>query len=482
MEIVGIYLVNPFSSMMSPPPKNQRDDSLWFLMPAARGDLYHLYRDPMYAGFIKRHTKRIFTQLLLCLEFLSNHGIAHRDLKPENILLFWTDNTAEEPYTADRTLHIKMSDMGMAKPLDQSGRNSTNIMTPYYRAPEVAMGCQSYNTSIDIWSAGMILYYLITGSEPFELISGNYDRELLRKINEFLPLATYQYPDTPPLTPPLPNDIKRIPLSQRLRNYNQAYPQAWPVILNFLPDGQNVEAPVLEVEPTIALIDQMLTLNHKRPSAKELLSNPWFAQNVPLIEMTRTLVPSGYPEIPFSTVPGPLRDMISNVYVSAFNNHETCPWYGHRILFMAIDLSDRCLIDKGVPVHPAFPEAFQNDQETEIRAYLLAFSCLYLAIKYYMYQPIPITQILPQMYQLPMWLEYLRQSEAYLLESVFGFTLYRPNLYEVASRNDVMATMEMLRALLKHYPKYIGQTPRQIWNQIESGLPPLPNIQWKSPG
>jgi serine/threonine protein kinase len=87
-------------------------------------------------------------------------GIAHRDLKPENILLLTKD---------EKNLLIKISDFGFAKEAHK-GLTTPNY-TPYYVAPEI-LKFEKYDISCDIWSLGVILYILCSGTPPFYSLTG----------------------------------------------------------------------------------------------------------------------------------------------------------------------------------------------------------------------------------------------------------------------------------------------------------------------
>ena len=89
-------------------------------------------------------------------------NICHRDLKPENILLV-NKNGQEE---------IKICDLGAAKVLATSSKKEGPLNTPYvvsryYRAPELIMGSNKNDCSIDIWSVGCMLFELITRTPLF---------------------------------------------------------------------------------------------------------------------------------------------------------------------------------------------------------------------------------------------------------------------------------------------------------------------------
>ena len=75
--------------------------------------------------------------------------ICHRDLKPENILVQGGSG-------------IKICDFGSGKVLGGESQNTPYIVSRYYRAPELIMGCTDYTTKIDIWAVGCIFAELLT--------------------------------------------------------------------------------------------------------------------------------------------------------------------------------------------------------------------------------------------------------------------------------------------------------------------------------
>ena len=97
---------------------------------------------------------RIMGQLLEALQYSHKHGVVHRDIKPSNIIIL-ADGTA------------KVADFGIAR-LESSNLTQAGMVlgTPSYMSPEQFMG-QTVDGRSDLFSAGVILYQLLTGEKPF---------------------------------------------------------------------------------------------------------------------------------------------------------------------------------------------------------------------------------------------------------------------------------------------------------------------------
>ncbi len=98
------------------------------------------------------HALAMLTGILSGLEHLHRRGIIHRDLKPENILL-----QGDTP---------RLADFGIARVLKTNSQSGIASGTPVYMPPEAFDGKRSEQT--DVWSAGVILYQLLTGRLPFQ--------------------------------------------------------------------------------------------------------------------------------------------------------------------------------------------------------------------------------------------------------------------------------------------------------------------------
>jgi|Transcript_12858 calcium-dependent protein kinase len=106
-------------------------------------------------------------QILSCVSYLHSKGIIHRDLKPENILL----------EDKNDILNIKLIDFGTAIRNEARGKIKGAIGTAYYIAPEVI--CGAYDEKCDLWSCGVIMYVLLSGTAPFE---GQTDSEIIDNV------------------------------------------------------------------------------------------------------------------------------------------------------------------------------------------------------------------------------------------------------------------------------------------------------------
>ncbi|XP_074703758.1 cyclin-dependent kinase 3-like isoform X1 [Strix aluco] len=94
--------------------------------------------------------KNYLFQLLQGVSFCHSQGVIHRDLKPQNLLI-------NEAGT------IKLADFGLARTFGVPLRTYTHeVVTLWYRAPEILLGCRYYSTAVDIWSIGCIFAEMVT--------------------------------------------------------------------------------------------------------------------------------------------------------------------------------------------------------------------------------------------------------------------------------------------------------------------------------
>jgi len=112
-------------------------------------------------------TKSFLYQLLRGIAYCHQHRVLHRDLKPQNLLI-------------NREGALKLADFGLARAFGIPVRSYTHeVVTLWYRAPDVLMGSRKYSTPVDIWSVGCIFSEMVNGRPLFP---GTNDTDQLQKI------------------------------------------------------------------------------------------------------------------------------------------------------------------------------------------------------------------------------------------------------------------------------------------------------------
>ena len=107
--------------------------------------------------------------MISALQYLHSHRVIHRDLKLGNLFL-------------NDKMEIKVGDFGLATKLDFDGERKRTICgTPNYIAPEVLEGKTGHSYEVDIWSLGVLLHILLTGTMPFSILK----RDHIEFISEF---------------------------------------------------------------------------------------------------------------------------------------------------------------------------------------------------------------------------------------------------------------------------------------------------------
>lgn len=184
--------------------------------------------------------KSFMWQLVRGIAFCHDNRVLHRDLKPQNLLI---NNQGQ----------LKLADFGLARAFGIPVNTFSNeVVTLWYRAPDVLLGSRTYNTSIDIWSAGCIMAEMFTGRPLFP---GTTNEDQLLKI--FRLMGTPSERSWP--------GISSFP----------EYKNNWPVFAT-----QELRSLLPQVDSLgLQLLGRMLQLRPEmRCSAQEALNHPWFAE------------------------------------------------------------------------------------------------------------------------------------------------------------------------------------------------------------
>lgn len=116
---------------------------------------------------------RFLQQIALALQFLWSNNVAHMDLKPQNILLSSSVNPV-----------LKIGDFGFAQHILEGTELHTLRGSPLYMAPEIICK-RKYDSRVDLWSIGVILYECLFGQAPF---ASKSFQELEEKIIDSKPI------------------------------------------------------------------------------------------------------------------------------------------------------------------------------------------------------------------------------------------------------------------------------------------------------
>lgn len=113
------------------------------------------YLDGCEGGLEIRILKSFLYQLCRGIAYCHHHRVLHRDLKPQNLLI-------------NREGELKLADFGLARAFGIPVRSYTHeVVTLWYRAPDVLMGSRKYSTPVDVWSIGCIFAEMHNGRPLF---------------------------------------------------------------------------------------------------------------------------------------------------------------------------------------------------------------------------------------------------------------------------------------------------------------------------
>ena len=143
------HLVKMVASYQDP---NDNKSKNLVLENCSGGDLFDYIQSRSFDS--STGVKGIFVQIATGLSAMHNAGVAHRDVSLENILL-----------NANQTL-LKLSDYKLA--CDAHAVRSETVGKGFYMSPQVARGVDYVPAAADVWSLGIVLFILLTGSPPFE--------------------------------------------------------------------------------------------------------------------------------------------------------------------------------------------------------------------------------------------------------------------------------------------------------------------------
>ncbi|KAI9479515.1 phospho-Cdk2 in complex with cyclin B [Zychaea mexicana] len=128
----------------------QKDTSVYIVSDYLDMDLRRYMNEVGRKGMTPDHIKSYMHQLLMGLQYCHSHRILHRDLKPQNLLI-------------NREGKLIIADLGLSRVFGVPMRTYTHqVITLWYRPPEILLGSRYYSTAVDMWSVGCIFAEMMT--------------------------------------------------------------------------------------------------------------------------------------------------------------------------------------------------------------------------------------------------------------------------------------------------------------------------------
>merc|ERR1711981_1484333 len=215
------------------------DKSLTLVFEYLERDLKQ-YMDDCGAILAMNNVKLFLYQMLRGLAYCHSRRVLHRDLKPQNLLI----NEKGE---------LKLADFGLARAKSVPTKTYSNeVVTLWYRPPDVLLGSTEYSPPIDMWGVGCIFYEMASGRPLFPGSTVEDELHLIFKV----------------LGTPAEDNWPGISMSEELLNYNFPLYTAEPLVARaprLDPDGIGLLASFLSFEA------------RKRISAREAMRNPYFS-------------------------------------------------------------------------------------------------------------------------------------------------------------------------------------------------------------
>ncbi|KAJ9462938.1 Cell division protein kinase 2-like protein CRK1 [Diplonema papillatum] len=116
--------------------------------------------------------RNFMRQLLMSIHYCHHRNVLHRDLKPQNLLI------------RQATGELKLADFGLGKSCGiPVNKLTSEVVTLWYRAPDVLLGSNNYGPGVDLWAVGCIFCEMVTSKA---LVTGRTDTDQLGKIFKFL--------------------------------------------------------------------------------------------------------------------------------------------------------------------------------------------------------------------------------------------------------------------------------------------------------
>lgn len=300
----------------------QKEDEYHYVYELGKTDLYKYIKEykerNVRIGY--ETLKELFLHICMGLQFMHMNGYIHRDIKPDNVILF------EEE---DKMIG-KLCDFGFATKFNKYEPHTPNIVTSWYRAPEIIAGKTDYCLNSDIWSLGCVFYEMLRGEALLDGIN-NDPCIMMQVIIGKLPFHVSD------------EDIESVYDGNII---NRSLCEDLPSFLGTSEEELN-NYTCNESDNIEDLLKGMLSINpSKRYSIDDILNHQYFENYQDVIEFNKISIDTEYRVITVvdceqrnEWLEGFVVEIFDNVHI----HNKDYWWYKDRALFQTIYTFDRML-------------------------------------------------------------------------------------------------------------------------------------------
>lgn len=466
-KLKNISVGDPFEkkSPMTPLPKrnDMKEESHHFILEYAGKALDDFYPDCNDYYFLKI----IICQVLLGIEYIHSKKVLHRDLKPGNILIM-----KEE----DGLPYARICDFGLSCFPSNYRPSTPGAVTSWYRAPEICAEYEDYSFPSDMWSAGCIIYEIIS-KKPFIKTSKDNSKLVFKDIIATLPDKF----ETSYLNDYIMNgDIGKFKLgyTEKVRREKKKLEDHFKDV-----DIKKFNKSGGSFNELLEILKNLLTLEaNKRWTATECLDHSFFDIFRPFIKDMRKNYPLSKEDSKKIKIIDCLeRRWAVNIAFKLYNLRDDLKWYNDHIIFHAIRLFDEYLevyYDESKNLRKKANKGIGR-LHTEYQVNIYFYTCVYIMYKYFstLYRIYTWDRIFPRHLALNKNIKMVEDFEKLILEEISNYVIFKPTLIEFLdedykSKNDIEKDLDIRKYLINYGDiemNYEG-TMEDLYLQIREGL------------
>jgi len=410
---------SPFGTPLSPTLNGYKDDSISFVMEIAKGDA-KAYKNG--TGYNIMDIKTLMVHGLLGLEYLHHNKVTHQDIKTQNILYC---DTEYGPV-------FKISDLGLAYWNNKFGYRAELISTSWYRAPEIVRnnvyGTKDiYDTKVDIWSMGCVMFEFLMGYPLMRSIDRDDNTLISAEMDKLIP--NYRQGGGPIVT---------WDMFWRKHKCN---------IMDEIPQYRSFLESMLEYDPS------------KRKSATELLSHPFLLSHQHYIATVRLKHPLQSDIYPLVDIPSTQERVFAcNTAVNIINNRPDLVSDNYRTLFHALRLFETYISYQVTNIPRKYDHiSANNGHYWSYGGCVVRFmTCFYIMNKYFslLKKPHSWDSLLEPKYKTEEYMKLAKDTEKFVVAAIFKYNVYSHTVIDVAGHLNIALTDDYIKQIFMTYIKH----------------------------